>query len=306
MDGVEYYGADRLPEGRIALRRPHHHGVSPTYALRDPGRRTSAWASMACCASARVGLSGILNGIDDGGLGPGHRPAHRRALFDAQRWHAQAPPTRRRCSERVRAAVGRRRAAVRRGQPADAAEGPRPAARGAARRCSSAAARSWRCSAPASAELEAAFARRRRSHPGQLGVAHRLRRERSPTASQAGADALLVPSRFEPCGLTQLYALRYGTVPVVARVGGLADTVIDANEMAIAAGVATGVQFAPVTADRLAAALVRAHALYCDRPVWKTLQRNGMRADVSWRRPAEHYAQLYRALLNARNPHVAM
>ena len=67
---------------------------------------------------------------------------------------------------------------------------------------------------------------------------------------QAGADALLVPSRFEPCGLTQLCALRYGAIPIVSRVGGLADTVIDANEMAAAGDVATGIQFWPMTSEK--------------------------------------------------------
>jgi starch synthase len=133
-------------------------------------------------------------------------------------------------------------------------------------------------------------------YPGQVGcffgydegLAHLI---------QGGSDALLVPSRFEPCGLTQLCAMRYGSVPVVSRVGGLADTVIDANEMALAAGVATGFQFGPAAASPLANAIDRAKTLWRDRQAWRRLQGNGMRSDVSWRRPAKQYADLYRSCL---------
>ncbi len=111
---------------------------------------------------------------------------------------------------------------------------------------------------------------------------------------QGGCDALLVPSRFEPCGLTQLCALRYGAVPVVARVGGLADTIIHANEMALEAGVATGVQFAPVSQLMLEAALAQTGALWRDKAAWSRLQRNGMMSNVGWGNPAMHYAALYR------------
>jgi starch synthase len=114
---------------------------------------------------------------------------------------------------------------------------------------------------------------------------------------QGGSDAILIPSRFEPCGLTQLYGLRYGCVPVVARVGGLADTVIDANDAALGMGVASGVQFLPVDAPGLDHALTRAVDLYRDPAVWALMQRNGMKADVSWSRSAKRYANLFRQLV---------
>ncbi len=114
-----------------------------------------------------------------------------------------------------------------------------------------------------------------------------------------GADSVLVPSRFEPCGLAQLCALRYGAPPLVARVGGLADTVIDANEAAVASGSGTGVQFAPVQVEMLGAAIQRMVALYRQPALWARLQGNAMRADVSWQRSAGRYAALFRELARA-------
>jgi starch synthase len=149
------------------------------------------------------------------------------------------------------------------------------------------------------AELEARFQVAAQSFPGRVGaylgynetLAHRI---------QAGCDALLVPSRFEPCGLTQLCALRYGAVPVVARVGGLADSIIDANEMALASGVATGLQFPADTSGAFALALRKAASLYRDKAAWRRMQANGMATDVSWRNPARRYAKLYRELIAER------
>ena len=113
---------------------------------------------------------------------------------------------------------------------------------------------------------------------------------------QAGADALVVPSRFEPCGLTQLCALRYGAVPIVSRVGGLVDTVIDVEEAGIA-GATTGLKFGPATVDTLAGALRRANILFHDKQAWRRLQHNGMSTDVSWRNRAHRYAALYREVV---------
>ncbi len=141
--------------------------------------------------------------------------------------------------------------------------------------------------------LEDGFTAAAGAHSGRVGV--RLGYDEALAhLIQGGADLILVPSRFEPCGLTQLCALRYGAVPLASRVGGLADTVIDTNEMALAAGVGTGFVFSPVSVEALESALRRAAEAWRDQSTWRTLQRNGMASDVSWKRPAAHYAALYR------------
>jgi starch synthase len=141
-------------------------------------------------------------------------------------------------------------------------------------------------------EMEQRFTAAAAAHPGQIGavigydeaLAHQI---------QAGIDAILIPSRFEPCGLTQLCALRYGALPIVTRTGGLADTIIDANEAALAAGTGTGLQFSQ---GQLRPALHRAAALWTQPNRWQRLQQNAMRTDVSWQLPARQYASLYQSL----------
>jgi starch synthase len=135
-------------------------------------------------------------------------------------------------------------------------------------------------------------------HPGRIGVVVGYDEGLSHLV-QAGCDTILVPSRFEPCGLTQLYGLRYGCVPLVARTGGLNDTVIDANDAALQCGVATGFQFSPVDEPTLEHALGRAARCFAEPQLWRGLQKRGMAQDVSWSRSAAAYAQLYRNLVKA-------
>ena len=147
-------------------------------------------------------------------------------------------------------------------------------------------------------QLEAQLTELADTHRGRIGckigydedLAHLM---------QAGVDALLVPSRFEPCGVTQLCAMRYGAVPVVARVGGLGDTVADAGESRTAG--ATGFHIHPVTREGLEGALARVSGAWADKARWRQLQLNGMRKDVSWVEPATHYTRLYTNLISANN-----
>ncbi len=112
----------------------------------------------------------------------------------------------------------------------------------------------------------------------------------------AGGDAVLVPSRFEPCGLTQMYGLRYGTLPVVSAVGGLADTVINASPATMAAGVATGIVFHPVDSLAFGQALRQLLVLHGDKGIWTNVQRNAMRHPVGWEASAQAYARIYEDL----------
>lgn len=131
-----------------------------------------------------------------------------------------------------------------------------------------------------------------RRHPGDIGV--RISYDESLAhQAEAGADMFLMPSRFEPCGLNQMYSQRYGTVPIVRRVGGLADTVEDANPTNVALGRASGVVFHEPSAAALAQAVRRAVALYQDPPTWQRIQRTAMEKDFSWRQSARHYVDLY-------------
>jgi starch synthase len=148
------------------------------------------------------------------------------------------------------------------------------------------------------AGLEALLKTAAQRHPGQVGIVSGYDEGLSHLV-QGGADAIVVPSRFEPCGLTQFYGLRYGCVPIVARVGGLADSVIDANDAALAARVATGLQFLPVETSAFETALIKAQDLYADERTWQTMQKRGMRSDVSWKKSSGHYAELYRQVAAA-------
>lgn len=117
---------------------------------------------------------------------------------------------------------------------------------------------------------------------------------------EAGSDAFLIPSRFEPCGLNQMYSMRYGTVPIVRRVGGLADTVTDVSPATMAARTATGFMVEEHSARALVEAVKRALAAFGDHALWASLMRTGMRQDWSWDRSARAYVGVYARALSTR------
>lgn len=151
------------------------------------------------------------------------------------------------------------------------------------------------------ADLERGFAAAAAAHPDRIGVEIGYD-ERLAHLIVAGSDVIVMPSRFEPCGLTQLYALCYGALPLVRRVGGLADTVVDATAVTLAEDRATGFTFDEASPAALVAALRRAAHLFAEPPQWRRMMQRAMASDFSWAKAARQYRELYRQLISGRSP----
>jgi starch synthase len=279
VQGLEYYGqvgflkaglwyADKLTT------------VSPAYA-REIQEEPLGFGLQGLLHGRADDLVGILNGVDTAVWDPGRDP-HLPVRYTAQRLERKAD-----AKQALRRALGLgdmpgplavavTRLTEQKGMDLVLAALPRLLASGA----------QLALLGSGDAALEAAFAEAARRAPGQLAVrlgydeplSHQL---------QGGGDIVLVPSRFEPCGLTQMYGLRYGTLPLVRRTGGLADTVRDGE---------TGFVFEAATPDAFADAWRRAAAAFADAALWRRMQRRAMTVDVSWKSSAERYLTLYRSL----------
>ncbi len=134
-----------------------------------------------------------------------------------------------------------------------------------------------------------------RLYPGKIAISLGYN-EKLSHLIEAGADIFFMPSRFEPCGLNQMYSQRYGTVPIVRRTGGLADTVVDSLPHSIEEQSATGIVFNEPAADSLLEATKRAILLFQDKRSWKTIQQTGMHRDFSWQNSAVQYLKIYQQL----------
>jgi len=149
--------------------------------------------------------------------------------------------------------------------------------------------------------LENSWRKLAADHPGKVavrigydeGLSHRI---------EAGCDLFLMPSRFEPCGLNQMYSLRYGTPPVVNKVGGLADTVVHASLNHLSHGIATGFVLDTLDVDNLIETVRRAFVLFRHKLAWRQLVRNGMQRNFSWENSAREYLDVYKAAIKSVSP----
>jgi starch synthase len=146
------------------------------------------------------------------------------------------------------------------------------------------------------AGLEEGFRQLAARHPGRVGVSIGYNEALSHQI-MAGADIFIMPSRFEPCGLNQMYGLRYGTPPVVTHTGGLADSVHDTNSISLTDGTATGFVMQEAQPYALLTTVQRALDYYRQPGIWQQIQHHGMRQDLSWGKSAREYQRVYQDLI---------
>ena len=289
--GLEFHGQLSFMKAGLKFAR-RITTVSPTYA-REIATPEFGFGLDGVVRGRGADVSGVLNGVD----GAIWNPATDSSL--AQRYSAQEPAGKARCKEALQRELGLpgraeamlfgavSRLTSQKGLDLMLAVLPGLIKRGG----------QFVLQGAGEPVLEAAFLAAAKAHPGQVAVrigydeafAHRL---------IAGSDAIVVPSRFEPCGLTQLYGLRYGTLPVVRRVGGLADTVVNAGEAAVASEQATGFVFDAATPAALDAALQRAAAAFARQALWRGLMQRAMAQDFSWQGAAAQYLALYKSIVS--------
>jgi starch synthase len=290
IDGVEFYGdlsfikAGLFYSDRLTT-------VSPTYA-REIQTPAFGWGLDGLLRHRADALSGILNGVDPQVWDPEHDPALPRAYGIAD------------------AVAGKEAAkSALQGRLGLAASGDAPLFGVVSRLTPQKGLDLLLAALPGlvesgaalallgsgDADLEAGFAAAAAGNRGR--VAARIGYDDELAHLIVGAaDVVLVPSRYEPCGLTQLHALRYGALPLVRRVGGLADTVVDATAVSLADGTATGFAFDAASPQALRAAIDRSRNLFAERRVWQRMIRQAMTRDFSWAAAARHYLALYRAV----------
>ena len=290
IEGIEFYGdlsfikAGLFYSGRLTT-------VSPTYA-REIQTPAFGWGLDGLLRRRADALSGILNGVDPQVWDPEHDPALPRAygIADAAAGKAAAKSA---LQARLGLAAGGDRplfGVVSRLTPQKGLDLVLEALPGFVESGAALA-----LLGAGDGDLEAGFAAAATAHPGHVAV-HIGYDEELAHLIVGAADVVLVPSRYEPCGLTQLYALRYGALPLVRRVGGLADTVVDATAVTLADGTATGFTFDVASPQALRAAIERSRNLFAERAVWQRMIGRAMTRDFSWAAAARQYLALYRGL----------
>jgi starch synthase len=289
IEGIEYYGRTSFMKAGIVF-ADRLSTVSPTYA-REIQRAPLGMGLEGVLAERSSDLSGILNGIDDTVWDPARDP------LIAQNYDADSLGDKARNKEALQRELGLAvradlmlfgvvsRLTEQKGSDLIAALAGRIARIPA----------QLAVLGTGERDLERAFLAAAASNPGAIAVrigfderlAHRI---------EAGADAFLMPSRFEPSGLNQMYSQRYGTPPIARATGGLVDSIVDATPAALATSEVTGFLFGEATPDALWHAIERALPTFATLPEWRRLQLAGMRQRFSWSERACDYAALYRRL----------